>query len=218
MRRIIFGLTFLFFCCSISFGQQRILIISPETGEANWAEIKGGKQTLTPADIQIIILTSDGSGIPDGPSDPNDPDTPTANADELRAFRLAESIGDKQESAIVAAVYRFFHDQLKSGSIDKSGFEKGFSLSRSIVLSKLSKDRKAQWEDAFEALDNAMGSTSDLTKYLSDVADGMARYSGTSSSSLLEGNLDQPQNIDVVSILSIIEAIIQLLKLLGVLK
>jgi len=148
------------------------------------------------------------------PGDPPDnPTTPTLNPTAEKAYNAAAGIGSKQDAAILSAVYRYFADALSSGNLKEKDIRENFAIARRLAVKDLSGD----WSGVFDSWDTEMKTVVNLSVWMGDVSDGLASFAGTSSSSLLERSSDQPEEIELGSILMIIEAIVQLLKLLGIL-
>lgn len=168
---------------------------------------------VTPSDgvprfekIDVVIdVTKNGGG----------PSTPTTPGGDPVAKEVTSLCSGKpqKDAAALAAVYQFFADKLSSGAMDKAGFDIGFATARRIASTQLA----GKWDDVFASLDSKMGTAPDLAAYLKSCADGFGNYAGESAPDILANN-DVEEALDPMSIMAIIEAIINLLKLLGVLK
>jgi len=172
------------------------LMITPQTAAPYFEKI----------DV-VIDVTSNGQT----PTDPQEPDTPDEDPIVKEAERMAQSIGNKKDAEIVAAAYLFFSDKLASGEMDKSGFETAFKVARRIAGRRLEED----WSPAWKVFDEGMEKTNDLPSYLAKISEGLSNYANVESSELLNSEREDATGAEI---LLIIEAIVQLLKLLGVLK
>lgn len=173
------------------------LMVTPTTGVPRFEK------------VDVVIDVSDGETVT-----PTDPTTPSADPIADAVEKIADKVGGKNDAATLAAVYQFFADQLKSGAMSGGGFRIGFTTARRIAAGRLAND----WSDAFKKFDGMVDDHDDLAGALSSIADGLARSADESASAILESNVAHPESIEVAGILALIEAIIQLLELLGVLK
>ena len=196
-------IAFLLLCTTAFAEDTRVLVINDSGHYLMIAPTSGAPRFEK---FEVVLDVRTGSTPTDPPTNP-----PTADPIVQEAHDMAAAIGSKRDAEIVAALYAKFSEMLSDGTIDRDGYNTAWAMSRLIVVNRL--EHKGSWASSLDILDNKAKASADLGKYMSKISQGFAKYAGVEQSQLLS---ESRQDITGIEIMAIINAIMELLRLLGV--
>lgn len=205
MKRLLFAIVLILSTCLAQAADKHVLVVN-DSGYYLMVTPDNAAPRFEKIDV-VIDVTKNGGG----PTTPSDPGTPTEDPIVQGAYDAAKSVGNKKDAEVLGAVYTFFAEKLNSGEMDEEGLRKHFTTVRAVAERRLTGD----WGAALKQFDEGQASAQNLAAYFDKIGRGLTKFAGTTPEAALA---EDREDITGMEIIALIEAIMQLLKLLGVLK